>query len=202
MCCETRCYRCSTDNDNNRRCNPCGRRSSWCNVNCYCSDNNHQPKCQIIRGTCYTPIVTVQFTDISGRFIVTNASTECDIGDLSCATNFIGNNRVGFQTRIEYEIANPNVVYLHSPPDYRTSASIITAIVFGSLFIVIAFVACIIMCLNIPEGLCYCPVDCNCCSKKYNIESPSFGDHNVDNPIPNTTNINSQSKPQIRSFQI
>lgn len=181
LCCQEKCYHCYREEDRNGNshevCDRCGDRSIFCNDRCYCQNRNYEPLCYIISGTCYEPIVSVQFSDIMGNLIRANATKSCDIEDISCAINFIGDRQVGGQTEVEYEKNNPQNIYLNGKPNYETNSDIMAAIVFGSLFIIIAFGACVVACIYAPHECCY-DINCDCCCAekekpiKYEIETP------------------------------
>ena len=137
------------------RCEFCGHKSSWCSHNCYCSDNNHQPRCEVISGTCYRPTVRVRFSTGTGQRINTTAQESCGMGDLNCAEDFIRGITVGSTINIDYEKSNPTTIHIKGQPEYEKSGEVISGYVFGSLFIIIAgcaLIGAIVMCCS--DGDC------------------------------------------------
>ena len=149
------------------RCVSCGSRSAFCNHGCYCSDNNHQPRCSVINGTCYRPTVGVIFNTAEGQRINTTAQKSCGMGDISCAEDFIRGVVKDSTIDIHYEKSQPTTVYIKGQLEYETSGQVMAGYVFGSLFIVIAvccLIAAIVFCYNDGDcdnlgSLC----SCSCC---------------------------------------
>jgi hypothetical protein len=137
-CCQESCYRYNDD-----IIIFCGKKSSYCNLNCYCSNLNPTPACRVISGQCYKPSVKVSFYDKTGTKIIAIATNDCGINELKCATNFIKGISINQYIDIDYNINDPQQIYIDKRPKFKGKGGTITGIVFGVLFLIVGISLCI-----------------------------------------------------------
>lgn len=110
-----------------------------------CDVWNYKPLSSIEEGTCYNPIIRLYFITLKMQYINGTLETKCGPNDVKCLNNFIGNYKAGQQVNIYYMHQNPHKFYLGKYPKFKPSASVLTAIIFGSLFSAIAVAVIIIV---------------------------------------------------------
>lgn len=137
-CCQKQCYKTICDNYHNCHQVMCNY-YDFC-VDCYCIQYNPYPTCQVIRGDCYNPLITIKY-NVNNTTYIYYMDKSCSMNNIKCLTKFLNGWFKGKKINVKYHRNNPTKIVIgDNNPKFKYSRGQVTGIVFGIIMCLIGIV--------------------------------------------------------------